>query len=71
MAKTYDPGQVIITFGPIILEGYADGTFVSIEQNEQSFALTVGSSGEGVRGVSLASRSAEGTFACAYFPRLY
>jgi len=48
--KTYDASQVAMLFGPIeITDGLADGTFVSVEQNEDSFALTVGADGEACR----------------------
>jgi len=30
----YDPDQVVIQVGPIIVSGYADGTFVSIERDD-------------------------------------
>lgn len=50
MALTnYDPAQVSVIFAGIPISGFADGTFVSIDQNEDSFALTIGSDGEGVR----------------------
>ena len=47
-----DPKEVVISFGPILLSGYADGTFVSVERNEDSFSLTVGSDGEAARSKS-------------------
>jgi hypothetical protein len=46
--RTYDPKQVAIIFGGPIT-GFADGTFVSIEANEEFFALIVGSDGEACR----------------------
>ncbi len=52
MAKLYDPKQVIVSFKGILISGYADGTFVSAERNNDSFNLTVGSDGEGVRAKS-------------------
>ena len=51
--KTYDASQVAMVFGPIeISDGLADGTFVSIEQNEDSFLLLVGADGEACRAKS-------------------
>lgn len=45
---TYDPTQVAVIFGvPIV--GFADGTFVSVEQNEDSFTLKVGTDGDACR----------------------
>jgi hypothetical protein len=48
MLRTFDPNQVSVIFGGII-GGYADGTFISVEQNEDSFGLVVGTDGEGCR----------------------
>jgi hypothetical protein len=47
--RTYDPSQVIIVFAGIPLSGFADGTFLSVEQNEDSFTLQIGTDGEGTR----------------------
>lgn len=47
--RTYDPSQVTIIFAGIPISGFADGTFVSVEQNEDSFTLQVGTDGEGTR----------------------
>ena len=47
--RTYDPSQVTIVFAGIPISGFADGTFVSVEQNEDSFTLQVGTDGEGTR----------------------
>lgn len=49
MVKTYDPKDVAVTFGAKIISGYADGTFVTVERNEQTFNLKVGADGEGTR----------------------
>jgi hypothetical protein len=51
-AKVYDAKSVIITFGPILVSGFADGTFVSVDQNEDSFTLQMGTDGEGTRSKS-------------------
>ena len=50
--KTYDPSQVHIIFGPLILTGYADGTFVNVNRKEDMFSLQIGTSGEGTRSKS-------------------
>jgi hypothetical protein len=42
---TYDPKQVVVTFGGIIVSGYAEGTFISIASNGDSFAKRKGSDG--------------------------
>lgn len=49
MPSTYDSKQVAIIVGGVLVEGIADGTFVSIEQNEEQFSLQVGSDGEACR----------------------
>lgn len=52
MAKDYDPKQVTIVVGGHIVEGYADGTFASLERSKDAYALTVGAGGEGARAKS-------------------
>lgn len=48
--RVYDPKDVTITFGNAgVLSGYADGTFVSIDFNEEFYTLQIGSDGEGTR----------------------
>jgi hypothetical protein len=47
--RTYDAAQVAMVFAGIPLSGLADGTFVTIEQNSDSFALVVGADGEACR----------------------
>ncbi len=47
--KTYDASEVALVFAGNIIDGFADGTFVSVDQNEDSFSLVVGSDGEGAR----------------------
>jgi hypothetical protein len=49
MLKTYNAGQVSMVFAGIPISGLADGTFVTIAPNTDSFALTIGADGEGVR----------------------
>ena len=45
---TYGPEEGALIFGAPIT-GYADGTFISIEQNEDDFTLTVGADGDACR----------------------
>lgn len=47
--KTYDPDDVAQVFFGIPISGYADGTFISIEFNEESFSLSVGVDKEACR----------------------
>jgi len=59
--KTYDPSEVALIFAGFPISGFADGTFVSVDQNEDSFNLVVGTDGEGARAKSN-NRSATITF---------
>ena len=52
MAKTYDAKQVSVIVGGHIVEGLADGTYVTVTRNNDSFALTMGADGEGARAKS-------------------
>jgi len=45
-AKTYSPKKVSITVAGVIITGYADGTFVSVERAADAFTKVVGSDGE-------------------------
>lgn len=49
---TYSADEVIVTFGAVILGGFADGSFITVEQNEDSFSLVVGSDGDACRSKS-------------------
>lgn len=52
--KTYDPKSVIVTFGGIPLEGFADGTFINIVPND-AFTKAVGADGTVSRSKSVDS----------------
>lgn len=52
MVLTYDPKQVAMIVGGNIMDGFADGTFIVAERNEQAFNLKVGVDGEGTRAKS-------------------
>lgn len=50
MALTkYDAAKLTVIFNGIPISGFADGTFISVEQTEDTFTLAVGSAGESVR----------------------
>jgi len=49
MIKTYDPKEVSIIIGTRPLTGLADGTFVTVRRNSDSWSLQIGADGEGVR----------------------
>ena len=43
--RTYDPKQVILTVGGFPIGGYADGTFIQHEYDEDAFAKVTGADG--------------------------
>lgn len=45
-AKTYSPKKVAITVAGVIITGYADGSFVSVERASDTFTKVVGADGE-------------------------
>ena len=45
-AKTYSPKKVSISVAGVIITGYAEGTFVSVERSSDTFTKAVGSDGE-------------------------
>lgn len=47
--KLYDPGEVSILVDGIPISGYADGEFVTIDQDEDSFTSVVGTDGHASR----------------------
>lgn len=50
--KTYNPKEVTVSFGGNVLTGYAEGTAVTVEYNEDAWTLQVGVDGEGTRSKS-------------------
>jgi len=46
MIKNYDPSRVSVSWGPINITGFAEGTFVEAERDEDGFTKYVGSQGE-------------------------
>ena len=52
MAKDYDPKKVTVNLGGHIAQGFADGTFISVSRNNQTWNLVSGASGETARAKS-------------------
>ena len=50
--KIYDAGSVKISVGTFSLESYAEGTFVTIVRDEDSFTKNIGADGEPARAKS-------------------
>lgn len=57
-AANFDPSQVKVIFGTHSVSGYAEGTFIECRRNNDSFSLSVGADGKGVR-VKSSNRSGE------------
>ncbi len=51
-AKTYDPKQFATICGAFELSGFADGSFVNIEYDEDDWGLYMGTDGGGTRSKS-------------------
>lgn len=50
MTKSYNAGQVTMTFGPNILtNGLADGSFVTVGRDEQAYNKKMGTDGQATR----------------------
>jgi len=43
--RTYSPGSVSVTFGDVIVSGFAEGTYISIERNGEAFEKVKGADG--------------------------
>lgn len=50
--KTYNAADVSLIFAGVPIEGFADGTFVTVARNNQSWNMQIGSDGEGLRAKS-------------------
>lgn len=44
--KQYDPRDVIVTWGSILFRGFSDGTFVTIEYDEDAVSKHTGAKGD-------------------------
>lgn len=49
MFKNYDPAKVVVTFAGIPIRGFQEGTFVSVERDEDTFEKAVGATGDVTR----------------------
>jgi len=47
--RRYDPAQNSLIMGGQIMEGFAEGTFINITRNADSFSLVIGADGSGTR----------------------
>lgn len=44
----YDPKQVILTFGGVLIEGYAEGTFIDVAYDADLWTKKIGADGFGI-----------------------
>lgn len=51
--KNYSPDLIIVTWGSIRMAGFADGTFVTAERDEDGYTKKIGATGDVVRVRSL------------------
>jgi len=49
---TYNPKKVLLSWGPVLFEGYADGSMIEATRNNQAVNLAIGSTGAGCRAIS-------------------
>ncbi len=49
ITTTYDPKSIFLTFLGNHIDGYMDGTFLTVERDEDAFMLKVGADGEKAR----------------------
>lgn len=47
--RTYDPSEVQIIVAGVTVEGFADGDFMTVEDDEDAFSMQVGTDGEAAR----------------------
>lgn len=46
---TYDPAEVSLVAAGVPVSGFAPGTFITVEYNEDAYSLTVGAAGDACR----------------------
>ena len=47
--KNYDPSQIVIAFRGLTVQGFADGTFVKVSRNADTFSAKIGANGDTTR----------------------
>lgn len=47
--KLYDPNSVVVTWGPYLLQGFMDGTWLEVTRDEDAFMKKIGADGEAAR----------------------
>jgi hypothetical protein len=61
MLYTVDPKKIILIYGISPISGFADGTFIDVERNEDIFSEVIGADGEVTR-VKSNNRTGTATF---------
>lgn len=49
MFTQHDPSKVFVSFGTVMVSGYASGSMVTIERAEDAFSMVVGAQGDTTR----------------------
>lgn len=49
MFSTHDPANTIVTLGPLLFTGFADGSMIQIERDEDTYSKKVGAQGDTTR----------------------
>lgn len=47
--RTYDPASVVISVGGVPMSGFADGTFLTVDRDENAFTKVTGADGTSTR----------------------
>lgn len=47
--RTYDSSQVVLTVGGAVISGFAEGTFITVERDDQNFTKVIGADGTASR----------------------
>lgn len=47
--RTYDPASVVVSIAGVPISGYADGTFVSVDRDDDAFTKVTGADGNTTR----------------------
>jgi hypothetical protein len=47
--RTYNPKDVVFSFGSIIASGFSEGSMIGFSMNEEGFSFVAGADGEGTR----------------------
>jgi len=61
MLLTYNPKDIVFSFGTVLVSGFSEGSMVNFEPDEDSFTKVVGADGQVTRSLNA---NASGRFTC-------